>query len=245
MSTDKLLQTIAEYEHWCTNQDRQDLEKFLDQFECPHSIQEELRRHVARKREIERKYSGSDQASVESVSINGPYPETEPALFDEPGADLRTHVSQIDNYKLLHKIGEGGMGSVWCAEQQEPVVRHVALKVIRSDRSGKEIVARFEVERQALAMMDHQNIARVIDGGTTIHGYPYFVMELVDGTPLNQYCNENNIDIFERLNIFLKICSAIQHAHQKGIIHRDLKPSNVLVAEKDGEPVPKSSILAW
>ena len=146
---------------------------------------------------------------------------------------------QIGPYKLLQQIGEGGMGSVWMAEQEQPVRRRVALKLIRGDMGSKETIARFEAERQALAMMDHQNIAKVLDAGTTDDGSPFFVMELVKGIPLTQYCDENKLSIQERLELFVPVCNAIQHAHQKGIIHRDLKPSNVLVTLYDGKPVPK------
>lgn len=146
---------------------------------------------------------------------------------------------RIDQYQLIKKIGEGGMGSVWLAEQQEPVVRKVALKLIRADAGSKDAIARFEAERQALAMMDSDNIAKVLDGGTTTDGSPYFVMELVDGIPLNEYTDQKKLGIRERIRLMVDVSTAIQHAHQKGIIHRDLKPSNVLVAEVNGKPVPK------
>ena len=146
---------------------------------------------------------------------------------------------QIGPYKLLQQIGEGGMGSVWMAEQEKPVRRRVALKLIRADIGSKEAIARFEAERQALAMMDHQNIAKVLDAGTTENGSPFFVMELVKGIPITQFCDDNKLSINERLELFVPVCKAVQHAHQKGIIHRDLKPSNVLVTLYDGEPVPK------
>ncbi|MDG2013602.1 MAG: protein kinase, partial [Pirellulaceae bacterium] len=147
--------------------------------------------------------------------------------------------SFIGPYKLLQQIGEGGMGSVWMAEQEYPVKRRVALKLIRADMGSKETIARFEAERQALAMMDHPNIARVLDAGTTDGGSPYFVMELVKGVPLTDYCDQNKLSIRERLELFVPVCAAVQHAHQKGIIHRDLKPSNVLVTLYDGKPTPK------
>jgi hypothetical protein len=131
------------------------------------------------------------------------------------------------------------MGSVWMAEQEKPVRRRVALKLVRADLGSKEILARFEAERQALAMMDHQNIAKVLDAGTTEGGIPYFVMELVKGIPITQFCDDNKLSIDERLELFVPVCKAIQHAHQKGIIHRDLKPSTVLVTLYDGEAVPK------
>lgn len=145
----------------------------------------------------------------------------------------------IGPYKLLERIGEGGMGIVWMAEQREPVQRKVALKIIKAGMDTREVVARFEAERQALALMDHPNIARVFDGGTTAGGRPYFVMELVKGVPITRYCDEHRLKPRERLELFLPICQAIQHAHQKGIIHRDIKPANVLVAPYDGRPVPK------
>ncbi|MGP1345672.1 MAG: tetratricopeptide repeat protein [Phycisphaerales bacterium] len=145
----------------------------------------------------------------------------------------------IGRYKLLELIGEGGFGSVWMAEQREPVRRRVALKVIKLGMDTKQVVARFEAERQALAMMDHPNIARVLDGGSTETGRPYFVMELVRGVPLLEYCTKHGVDTRTRLELFVRVCQAIQHAHQKGIIHRDIKPSNVLVTMHDGVPVPK------
>jgi serine/threonine protein kinase len=145
----------------------------------------------------------------------------------------------IGPYKLLELIGEGGMGAVWMAEQREPMQRKVALKIIKAGMDTRQVVARFEAERQALAVMDHPNIARVFDGGTTASGRPYFVMELVKGTPITRYCDDNRVTPRERLELFLPVCLAIQHAHTKGIIHRDVKPANVLVAPYDGVPVPK------
>ena len=146
---------------------------------------------------------------------------------------------KIGPYKLLQKIGEGGCGVVYMAEQETPVRRRVALKVIKLGMDTKSVIARFEAERQALAMMDHHNIARVLDAGATQTGRPYFVMELVRGTKITSYCDENRLDTRHRLDLFLQVCQAIQHAHQKGIIHRDIKPSNVLVTMNDGVPVPK------
>ncbi len=145
----------------------------------------------------------------------------------------------IGRYKLLQKIGEGGCGVVYMAEQETPVRRRVALKVIKLGMDTKEVVARFEAERQALALMDHPNIAKVLDAGATTAGRPYFVMELVKGIPATRYADENKLDTRERLDLFIQICQAVQHAHQKGIIHRDIKPSNILVADHDGVPVPK------
>src|SRR6202166_1725247 len=145
----------------------------------------------------------------------------------------------IGPYKLLQKIGEGGMGTVFMAEQTHPVQRKVALKVIKPGMDSRQVIARFEAERQALAMMDHVNIARVFDGGATEHGRPYFVMELVHGIPIAKYCDDGQLTPRERLELFVPVCQAIQHAHQKGIIHRDIKPSNVMVTLYDGKPVPK------
>jgi eukaryotic-like serine/threonine-protein kinase len=145
----------------------------------------------------------------------------------------------IGRYKLLEKIGEGGFGVVYMAEQQQPVQRKVALKIIKAGMDTREVVARFEAERQALALMDHPNIARVLDAGATNAGRPYFVMELVRGMSITDYCDRSNLATRERLQLFMKVCHAVQHAHQKGIIHRDIKPNNVLVTLHDGEPVPK------
>jgi eukaryotic-like serine/threonine-protein kinase len=145
----------------------------------------------------------------------------------------------IGRYKLLEKIGEGGCGIVYMAEQQAPVRRRVALKIIKLGMDTKAVVARFEAERQALAMMDHPNIAKVFDAGATETGRPFFVMELVRGVPVTRYCDEERFDTEQRLRLFVQICQAIQHAHQKGVIHRDIKPSNVLVADYDGVPAPK------
>jgi serine/threonine protein kinase/tetratricopeptide (TPR) repeat protein len=145
----------------------------------------------------------------------------------------------VGPYKLMEQIGEGGMGVVYVAEQSAPVRRRVALKVIKPGMDSRQVVARFEAERQALALMDHPNIAKVHDGGTTPSGRPYFVMELVRGVPIIDYCDEQQLSIRERLELFVLVCRAVQHAHQKGVIHRDLKPSNILVTLHDGVPVPK------
>jgi len=145
----------------------------------------------------------------------------------------------LGRYKLLEKVGEGGCGVVYVAEQTVPVRRRVALKVIKLGMDTKQVVARFEAERQALAMMDHPNIAKVLDAGTTEQGRPFFVMELVRGIRITNYCDQNNLTTKERLDLFVKVCQAIQHAHQKGIIHRDIKPSNILVTLHDGVPEPK------
>jgi serine/threonine protein kinase len=155
-----------------------------------------------------------------------------PAPLEGPG----THIGP---YKLLQKLGEGGMGTVYLAEQEQPVKRRVALKIIKAGLDSAHVLARFEAERQALALMDHPHIAKVLDAGTTAGGHPYFVMELVKGLPITKYCDQEHLTLQERLALFIPVCQAVQHAHQKGIIHRDLKPSNVLIALYDGKAVPK------
>ncbi len=156
----------------------------------------------------------------------------EPPLCERPG-------TAIGPYRLMEQIGEGGMGLVFVAEQTQPVRRKVALKVIKPGMDSRDIIARFEAERQALALMDHPNIARVLDAGTTDSHRPYFVMELVRGVPITDYCDQAQLTPRERLALFVQVCQAVQHAHQKGVIHRDLKPSNILVTQHDGVPVPK------
>src|SRR5262249_17774642 len=159
------------------------------------------------------------------------------ATVDEPISERPG--TRVGPYKLLQQIGEGGMGVVYMAEQEQPIRRKVALKIIKPGMDSKQVVARFEAERQALAMMDHTNIARVFDAGTTESGRPYFVMELVHGVPITEYCDANKLTPRERLELYLPVCHAIQHAHQKGVIHRDIKPSNILVTMYDDKPVPK------
>src|SRR5579872_1302035 len=154
----------------------------------------------------------------------------EPPTREGPG-------TQIGPYKLLEQIGEGGFGIVFMAEQHHPVRRKVALKVLKPGMDTRQVIARFEAERQALALMDHPHIAKVLDAGATESGRPYFVMELVKGVPITKYCDEHHLTPRERLELFIPVCQAVQHAHQKGIIHRDLKPSNVLLALYDGRPV--------
>jgi serine/threonine protein kinase len=164
------------------------------------------------------------------------------------GSDLLENSSETDDkniglrigpYKVLEKIGEGGCGGVYMAEQEKPVRRRVALKIIKLGMDTKNVIARFESERQALAMMDHPNIARVLDAGTTETGRPFFVMELIHGVNILEFCDKNNLDTRQRLELFVRVCNAIQHAHQKGVVHRDIKPSNILVTSHDGLPVPK------
>ncbi|MCA9728075.1 MAG: serine/threonine protein kinase, partial [Candidatus Eisenbacteria bacterium] len=147
--------------------------------------------------------------------------------------------NQVGPYRILHRIGEGGFGIVYAAEQSVPLRRRVALKVIKAGMDTAAVLARFDAERQALALMDHPNIARVLDAGATEQGRPYFVMELVKGEPLTEYCDRHRLTVEERLRLFSQTCLAVQHAHQRGIIHRDLKPSNIMVTVVDGHPVPK------
>ena len=160
-------------------------------------------------------------------------------LKSSPLTDEEGPGTAIGRYKLLQKIGEGGFGVVYMAEQLEPVRRKVALKIIKLGMDTRQVVARFESERQALALMDHANIARVFDAGATESGRPYFVMELVRGVPITDYADRNALSLRERLELFVTVCRAVQHAHQKGVIHRDIKPTNVLVTLHDGVPVPK------
>ena len=165
-------------------------------------------------------------------SADEPAPTQDEPLTEDAG-------TVIGRYKLLQKIGEGGFGVVFMAEQQSPVVRKVALKVIKPGMDSHVVIARFEAERQALALMDHPNIAHILDGGVTESGRPYFVMELVKGLPITEYCDKNELSMEDRLRLFVDVCRAVQHAHQKGIIHRDLKPSNIMVTLHDGKPVPR------
>ena len=167
-----------------------------------------------------------------------------PAADEPPTVVMPTVIEEgpgtvIGRYKLLEKIGEGGFGVVYVAEQREPVKRRVALKILKLGMDTRQVVARFEAERQALALMDHPNIAKVLDAGATETGRPYFVMELVKGIPITKYCDQEKLSTQQRLDLFIKVCHAIQHAHQKGIIHRDIKPSNILVTLHDGVAVPK------
>ncbi len=187
----------------------------------------------ALRRKIERMLAAHAEAGSFLETPTGEFDRTmELPLAEAPG-------TIIGRYKLLEEIAEGGMGVVYLAEQQAPFRRKVALKIIRPGMDTREVIARFEAERQALAIMDHPNIAKVFDAGETESGRPYFVMELVDGLPLTDYCDQNELTIRQRLELFVQVCQTVHHAHQKGIIHRDIKPSNVMVALYDGLPVPK------
>ena len=223
-----------------------------------------------RRREYVREACGGDEARIAHVEALLAAADGADSLLDHPAAG--TPVATIDQpaterpgsvigpYKLLQQIGEGGMGAVFMAEQTRPVQRKVALKIIKPGMDSAQVIARFEAERQALAMMDHQNIARVLDAGaleseprtlvsgpphplTNVRGSgrPYFVIELVKGVPITRFCDEQHLTPRERLELFVPVCQAIQHAHQKGIIHRDIKPSNVLVTLYDGKPVPRQN----
>jgi tetratricopeptide (TPR) repeat protein/serine/threonine protein kinase len=197
----------------------------------------ELRQHAAHLLQVHREAGSFLEQPVAGVAATGaftPSPEDGAAAVPPEAAG-----TTLGPYKLLEEIGEGGMGSVWMAQQTAPVKRLVALKVIKPGMDSKQVLARFEAERQALALMDHPHIAKVLDAGTTATGRPFFVMELVKGVPITRYCDEHRLTPRQRLELFVPVCQAVQHAHQKGIIHRDLKPSNVLVALYDGRPVPK------
>jgi serine/threonine protein kinase/WD40 repeat protein len=198
---------------------------FLDEA-CGQNV--ELRRHVERLLDAHPRASGFLCAPAAEMLDNA----EDPPIHERPG-------TVIGLYKLMEQIGEGGMGLVFVAEQEQPVRRKVALKLIKPGMGSRDVIARFEAERQALALMDHPNIARVFDGGTTAGGRPYFVMELVKGVPIVEYCDQQQLTARKRLELFVSVCQAVQHAHGKGVIHRDLKPSNILVAPHDGVPVVK------
>jgi tetratricopeptide (TPR) repeat protein len=195
-----------------------------------------------------RQACGADEALLERVDALLRAYEEKPSFLESPPVGTAATLDQpiterpgtvIGRYKLLEQIGEGGFGVVFMAEQEEPVRRKVALKIIKPGMDTKEVIARFEAERQALAIMDHPNIAKVLDAGATESGRPYFVMELVRGIPITTFCDQNSLSTRERLELFASVCQAVQHAHQKGIIHRDIKPSNVMVTLRDDTPIPK------
>jgi tRNA A-37 threonylcarbamoyl transferase component Bud32 len=205
------------------------------------TLDRECRGDAALKSRIEAMVAAAeDDVFLGSPTSDGALQATLAADAADAEAIPREQAGQlVGRYKLLQQIGEGGFGTVWMAEQREPVKRRVALKIIKLGMDTKQVIARFEAERQALAMMEHPNIAHVLDAGSTDTGRPYFVMELVKGDPITEYCDRQNLSTAERLSIFQDVCHAVQHAHQKGIIHRDIKPSNVLVTVADGRPIPK------
>ena len=233
---------IAEYLEALEKGTPLDREAFLAQHaEIADELRQFLEDDSALKRDAPRPIAGRaatsdqshDSASPIAVALSEPARTSDLASAVAPGTTIGTR------YRLLEVIGEGGMGTVWMAEQREPMRRMVALKLIKPGMASKAVLTRFGAERQALALMDHPNIAKVLDGGTTEDGRPYFVMELVRGIPLTQYCDERRLPVAARLDLFVQVCQAVQHAHQKGIIHRDIKPTNILVTEHDGRPVPK------
>src|SRR5215471_2677017 len=180
----------------------------------------------------------SGESSSENARLTARLTDSLPGSGDRWSSHLAKAGDQVGPYRLLQLIGVGGMGEVWLAEQLEPR-RKVALKLIKSGMDTRQVIARFESESQALALMDHPAIAKVLDAGSTPEGAPYFVMEYVAGVPITTYCDNHALGTRERLELFMRVCEGVQHAHQKAIIHRDLKPSNILVTELDGKATPK------
>ena len=180
----------------------------------------------------------SDPGTPDRTSDSGA-PKPSDDTTQTSGTPAEPIPQRVGPFKILDVLGEGGFGIVYLAEQQEPVRRRVALKVIKPGMDSKAVIARFEAERQALALMNHPNVASVFDAGTTEQGRPYFVMEHVSGIPITEHCDRHKLAVEDRLGLFIQVCEAVQHAHQKGIIHRDLKPRNILVAIRDGKPTPK------
>ena len=205
----------------------EELQRYLDEA-CGGDM--ELRARVEALFALER--PSTDFLEDNPVESSGLLMDGEELIAEGPG-------DVIGNYRLIEKIGEGGFGVVYRAEQSAPVRREVALKIVKPGMDTRQVLGRFEAEKQALAMMDHAHIAKVHDAGSTERGRPYFVMELVDGIPITKFCDRERLATRERLALFMEVCGAVQHAHQKGIIHRDIKPSNVLVTRHNGAPVPK------
>jgi serine/threonine protein kinase len=208
-----------------------------------------LKRDVSEQDEFLRQACGGDAELRRDVESLLGYEQKLDGFLEAPPLQTATldaivqEQSQVGQtlgpYRLLQPIGSGGMGEVWLAEQKQPVRRRVAIKLIKTGMDTHEVVARFESERQALALMEHPNIAKVFDAGSTAQGRPYFVMEYVTGIPITEYCDKHRMTLGERLELFMHVCEGVQHAHQKAIIHRDLKPTNILVGEVDGRPVPR------
>jgi len=178
--------------------------------------------------------------SPNALNLQTP-PDIEPTALspDAPSRTDERSLGSIGPYRLLIRLGEGGMGTVWLAEQSAPVKREVAIKVIKSGHYSEHSMQRFDLERQSLAMMNHPAIAKVFDAGSTPEGQPYFVMEYVSGLPITTYCKQKHLSVRERIELMIKVCEGVQHAHQKAIVHRDLKPSNILITEVDGNPGPR------
>ncbi len=227
-STSLIRQYLVRYREWLIDFPEGTFADFLEQHQLAAPISELLQRALTQ-------YESAVEATMDPGSVAEDHMRT--VSYQAAG----NHAHRIINgrYRLLEEIGSGGMGTVWLAEQLEPVQRRVALKLIKSEFITRDELARFEAERQALAMMDHPNIAHIFDAGTTEAGTPFFVMEYVPGWRITEYCDRHNLSIRERLELFIPVCRAVQHAHQKGIIHRDLKPGNILVAHVEGKPVPK------
>ena len=240
----RLKRIFESFEDAWSSQNEPDISNFVQQYseaDADQLVEELIRRDLDHRNEKGLENAPEIYASLgtAAVSFAAEYsaqlsPHDKRGEVDLSQNEGQSPPTQIGPYQLVQKLGEGGMGTVWLADQLEPVRRQVAIKLIKSSLASKPIIARFEAERQALAMMDHPNIAKVLDAGTTASGSPYFVMELVQGIPINEYCDRKKLTPDDRLELFVSVCNAVQHAHQKGIIHRDLKPSNVLVQDREG-----------
>src|SRR5262245_16338396 len=206
-----------------------------DDFLAEHCSEDEGLKQTVKSLLLARDKAG-DFLCAPAINMATPLPVTMTETLSPVPDDLPYN---IGNYVLLRRAGSGGMGEVYEAQQIEPIRRTVALKLVKWGMDTREVLARFESERQALALMSHSNIAQIFDAGATDRGRPYFVMEYVSGTPITQYSDAEALTIGQRLELFLRVCDGVQHAHQKGVIHRDIKPSNVLISIQDGNPVPK------
>ena len=242
----KIQQIASEFKTRWNSEEKIDFNWFLEQIDARYRnrlLRVLIELDIANRKSSAKSVNASDYAHLSNdaetiagdllTSFQGQHP---------PTGQFRSRYKsgqEIGAYKLVEQIGEGGMGAVWLADQEKPVRRRVAIKLIKNDVSSADTIARFQAERQALAMMNHPNIAKVLDAGTTENGNPYFVMEFVDGIRITDYCDNNQLSVRDRLQLFVPVCMAIQHAHQKAIIHRDLKPSNILVTVADEKAVPK------